>query len=131
MGDILSGKPRIVVLSPSLKILHINRHAQFLVGSMASSIPEAQPQRDRTDALPPALIDLAGQILRELQSRHEMSEQGQFEIRHSVNGSGKPVFIRGLGVPNGQGVKQARIVILLTGTSANYSENHQIPGGMC
>ena len=130
-GEVLSGGPGIVVLSPSLQILHMNRHAQLLIGDPAPSIPEAQQQNNRTDVLPPTLINLAGQILKALRSRHEMSEKGQFEIRHSVNGSGKPVFIRGLGVPNGQGVEQARIVILLTGTSANYSENHQSPGSVC
>ena len=130
-GEVLSGGPGIVVLSPSLQILHMNRHAQLLIGDPAPSIPEAQQQNNRTDVPPPTLINLAGQILKALRSRHETSEKGQFEIRHSVNGSGKPVFIRGLGVPNGQGVEQARIVILLTGTSANYSENHQSPGSVC
>jgi hypothetical protein len=35
------------------------------------------------------------------------------------------VFIRGVGVPNGQAVDHARIVLVLTGTSANHSENRQ------
>jgi hypothetical protein len=38
------------------------------------------------------------------------------------------VFIRGVGVPNGQGVDHARIVLVLTGTSANHSENRQSLG---
>lgn len=72
------------------------------------------------------LINLAGEILSLLRSRHEMSKKGQIEIRHSINGSGKPVSIRGMGVPNGQGVEHARIVRFLTGTSANYSEPYQM-----
>jgi len=75
-GEVLSGGPGIIVLSPSLQILHMNRHAQLLIGDLAPSIPEAQQQNNRTDVLPPALINLAGQILKALRSRHEMSEKG-------------------------------------------------------
>ena len=60
-----------------------------------------------------------------------MKEKGQFEIRHSANGSSKPVLIRGVGVPNGEGVAQARIVLLLTGTGADHSEDQQSPGSVC
>jgi hypothetical protein len=38
------------------------------------------------------------------------------------------VFIRGVGVPNGHGVDHARIVLILTGTSATHSENRQSLG---
>jgi hypothetical protein len=51
-------------------------------------------EQSRTDILPPVLINLAGEILSVLRSRHEMKEKGQFEIRHSANGSGKPAHSR-------------------------------------
>jgi hypothetical protein len=60
-----------------------------------------------------------------LRSRHEIDEKGQIEIRHSVNGTGQPVSIRGVGVVNGEGVAQARIVLLLTEPSIDYSEHHR------
>jgi hypothetical protein len=123
-GEVLCGGPGIVVLSPSLQILHMNRQAYLLISDLAPTTLEAQQADHRTDLLPPALINLAGEILRVLRSRHEMSETGQFEIRHSANGSGKPVFIRGVGVPNGHGVQHARIVLFLTETSACQSESH-------
>jgi hypothetical protein len=90
--------------------------------------PEVQQSNDRMHVLPPVLINLAGEILSVLRSRHEMKETGQFEIRHSANGSGKPVLIRGVGVPNGQGVEHARILLVLTETSADHSENHRSLG---
>ena len=128
-GKFLSGGPGIVVLSPSLQILHMNRQAYLLISDLAPpTTREAQQADHRTDLLPPALINLAGEILRVLRRRHEMSEKGQFEIRHSVNGSNKPVFIRGVGMPNGHGVQHARIVLLLTETSANHSDDHQSLG---
>jgi hypothetical protein len=124
-GKVLSGGAGIVVLSPSMKILHVNRHALFLIDGLASTTSEAHQPNNRTDILPPVLINLAGEILSVLRSRHEMKEKGQFEIRHSANGSGKPVLIRGVGVPNGQGVEHSRILLVLTETSADHSENHR------
>ena len=126
--DMSNGTPQsrglgIVVLSPLLQILYMNRQAHLLIGGLVCTTPEAHQSNDRTQVLPPALADLADEIFRVLQSRHERSEKGQFEIRHTANGSGKPVSIRGVGVPNGQGVEHARILLFLTGTSANHSED--------
>ena len=127
-GEVLFGTPGIVVLSPLLKILYMNRQAHVVISDLAPTTQSAQQPNNRTGVLPPALISLAGEILSVLRSRHEMSEKGQFEIRRTANGSGKPVSIRGVGVPNGQGVAHARILLFLTGTSADHSENHWSPG---
>jgi hypothetical protein len=124
-GKVLLGGPGIVVLSPSLEVLHINRQAHLLICDLVPTTPEALHPNHRTNVLPPVLINLAGEILSVLRSRHEINEKGQFEIRHSTNETGQPVFIRGVGVPNGQAVDHARIVLVLTGTSANHSENRQ------
>jgi len=129
-GKVLSGGPGTVVLSPWLKVLYMNRQAQLLISDLVSTTPAAQQPNHRTDVLPPALTNLADEILRVLRSRHEMSKKGQFEIRHFANGSGKPVSIRGVGVPNGHGVEHARIVLVLTEPSANHSENHQNHGSV-
>jgi hypothetical protein len=127
-GKVLLGRPGIVVLSPSLEVLHINRQAHLLICDLVPTTPEAQHPNHQTNVLPPVLINLAGEILSVLRSRHEINEKGQFEIRHSTNETGKPVFIRGVGVPNGQAVDHARIVLVLTGTSANHSEIRQSLG---
>jgi hypothetical protein len=123
-GEVLCGGPGIVVLSPLLEVMYMNRQAHVLISDLVLTTPAPQQPNNRTGVLPPALINLAGEILSVLRSRHEMSVKGQFEIRHAVNGSGKPVSVRGVGVPNGQGVEHARILLFLTGTSANqHSEN--------
>ena len=123
-GKVLSREPGIVVFSPSLEVLYLNCHAQFLFTNLDSAIPEAQQANYRTGAFPPALINLAGEIIRVLRSRHEMGEKGELEIRRSANGFGKSVRIRGLGVPNGHGIEHARIVLVLTEVNASHSENH-------
>lgn len=115
MGNekVLSGGPGTVVLSPGLEVLYINREAQLLISDLVPTTPEARQPDHRTNVLPPALIGVADEIIRGLRSRHERSEKGQFEIRHAANWSGKPVSIRGVGVPNGHGVEHARIVLVL------------------
>lgn len=115
-----------MVLSPSLQILHMNRQAQILISDLVPITSETQQPNHRSDILPPALVNLSREILSVLRSSHERSEKGQCVIQHSAHGSGKPVSIRGMGVPNGQGVEHARIVLFLTGTSANYSESYQM-----
>ena len=115
----------MVVLSPSMQVLHLNRQALILIRDVVPAAPEAQLPNNRTHVLPPALINLAGTILRVLRRRHERGEKGQFEIRHVANGSDMLVSIRGVGVPNRQGVEYAHIVLLLTGAQADHSEDHR------
>jgi hypothetical protein len=129
-GKVLPGGPGIVVLSHSMEVLHMNRQAIKLAGLLSSAGPRGQQPNDPTGVLPPPLTDLADEILSVLQSRHGMSEKGQFEIRHSANESGNPVCIRGVGVPNGHGVEHARIVLVLTESIANHSENHRHHGSV-
>jgi hypothetical protein len=125
-GKVLLGRPGIVVLSPSLEVLHINRQAHLLISDLVPTTPEAQQPNNRTDVLPPALINLAGEILSVLRSRHEINEKGQFEIRYTANESGKPVLIRGVGVPNGHGVEHARIVLVLTGQAPTTQKINRV-----
>ncbi|MDN5943096.1 MAG: hypothetical protein L0H94_14540 [Nitrospira sp.] len=125
-GKVLSGLSGLVVLSPSLQILHMNRQAHILISDLVPTTPKRQRSNHRSDILPPALVKLSREILSALRKRHKMREKGECVIQHSAHESGKPVSIRGVGVPNGQGVEHARIVLLLTGASANYSEPYQI-----
>jgi hypothetical protein len=129
-GKVLSGGSGIVVLSPSLEILHMNRQAVKLAGMLGPAEPRGQDLNHPASVLPLFLNNLASEILSVLRRRHEMSEKGQFEVQRSANGSGKPLLIRGVGVPSANGLKDSRIVLLLTGTSANHSGNHQSPGGV-
>lgn len=123
-GKILPGGPGIVVFSPSLEVLHMNCHAQLLISGLLPAIPEGQQATYSTGVLPPALINLADEIIRVLRSRHVIGEKGQLEIRRSASGSGNPVRIRGVGVPNERGIEHAHIVLLLTEESAIHSESH-------
>ena len=129
-GKVLSGGPGIVVLSHVLEVLHMNRQAVKLASLLGPARSAGHLPNDATRMLPPPLTDLAGKILSMLQSRHDRSEKGQVEILHSANGSDMPVHIRGVGVPDRQGVAHERIVFILTEACANHSENQDGHGGM-
>jgi hypothetical protein len=120
-GKVQSEGPGIVVLSQVLEVLHMNRQAVKLASLLHPIKPDGQLPNNGAGVLPPPLTDLAGKILNLLRSRHERSEKGQVEIRYSANGSDAPVHIRGVGVPDRHGVKQVRIVLILTDASANHS----------
>ena len=56
-GKVLSGGPGIVVLSPSMKILHLNRQARFLINGLASfteDLPECPAQKGGVEWQPVA-----------------------------------------------------------------------------
>jgi len=120
-GKVQSAGPGIVVLSHVLEILHMNRQAVKLASLLRPIQPDGQLPNNGTGVLPPPLTDLAGKILSLLQSRYERRENGQIEIRHSANESDAPVHIRGVGVPDRNGVEQVRIVLILTEANANHS----------
>ena len=84
-GAVLLSGPGIVVLSPSMQILHLNRQAHVLISDLAPMTPETQQSNHRTEILPPVLINLVGEILSVLRSRHEMSKKGQIEIRYFLS----------------------------------------------
>jgi hypothetical protein len=122
-GKVLSGGPGIVVLSHGLEVLHINRQAVKLANLLGPARPDGHLPDNATRILSPPLTDLAGKILSTLRSRHDRSEKGQVEIRHSSNESDMPVHIRGVGVPDRHGVAHARIVFILTDARTSHSEN--------
>ncbi|HSV90614.1 MAG TPA: hypothetical protein VLH80_05920 [Nitrospiraceae bacterium] len=129
-GPVPSEWPGIVVLSSSLQILHMNRQARLLIRDPAPTTPEAQHPNHRTEPSHPAPINLADEIIRVFRCRYEMGEKGPLEIRRSASGSGNPVRIRGVGVPNEHGTAHAHIVLVLTEVSASQSDDHQSSGRM-
>jgi hypothetical protein len=129
-GKVLSGGPGIVVLSHVLEVLHMNRQAVKLASLLGPARPDGHLPNNATRILPPPLTDLAGKILSMLRSRHDRSEKGQVEIRHSANESDMPVHIRGVGVPDRHGVGHARIVFILTEARTSHSENQDDNGSM-
>ena len=130
-GKILSEGPGIVVLSPSLQILHMNRQAQLLIRDLGLRTSEAPQPNPRTDVLPPALVELSREILNLFEIRPQKNANGQFVIRHVADKSCNQMLVRGVGVPNRGGEARARIVLLLTRITADQSEHqHSLVTGL-
>src|SRR5262249_25106334 len=103
------GGPGIMVLSSLLEPLHMNRRAVSVLRELVSAPPHAQAPINGTAALPPQILDLAGKILSELRRRAESAETGPCEICYLADTSSKQLVIRGIGLPSGKGVEDARI----------------------
>jgi hypothetical protein len=126
-SDMSSGGPGIVVLSPSLEVLHMNRQTRLLISGLVPSALEGQQPNNQTGVLPPILIDLAVEILNVLRSRHEMSRKGQFEVRHVADSLDKRVLIRGIGLPSTNRLRDSRIVFVLAELSVDHINDLGFP----
>ena len=125
-GRVLSGGPGIVVLSPSLEILHMNRQAIKLAGMLGPAEPRDQELNHSTSVLTPSMTNLAGEILNALGRCSETIDTGQCEIHHVAGNLGKRVLIRGIGIPSVKGMRASRIVLVLTEMGANSEEIHRV-----
>ena len=124
-GAVLSGGPGIVVLSPSLEVLHMNRQALKLAGMLGTAEPRGQELNHSTSVLTPPLTNLAGEVLNALRRANETTDKGQFEIRHVAGNLGKRVQMRGIGVPSVNGLRDSRIVLVLAEMGAGSEEAHR------
>jgi len=125
-GTVLSGGPGIVVLSPSLEVLHMNRQAIKLAGMLDPAEPRGQELNHSTSVLTPPLTNLAGEILNALRRYNETTGKGQCEIRHIADNLGKRVLIRGIGVPSVNGMRDSRVVLVLAEMSAISEKTHRV-----
>lgn len=122
--------PGIVVLSPSLQILHMNRRALVLLS-----------QWERTDlgiaaeqALPAPLHEHCQNILKTMQERLGSNNWGQFQQYCTIGDSSRSIFLKGFGLPDRRGLAHARIVVLLSTHTpvpmpGNGKEVPQMAGG--
>ena len=127
-GKVLFGLLGIVVHSPSLEVLRVNRQAHLLISDLLPTTSEAQQPNNRTDVLPSALINLSHEILSLLRSCRELSEKWQFEIRHSANESGKLVVHSRSGSAEWTWSRACAHRARPNWTSANHSEDQQSLG---
>lgn len=125
-GQVLPGGPGIVVLTPSLEILHMNRQAIKLAGMFGPAQPEDQELNHSARVLIPPLINLAGTILDALRRGNETTDKRQSELHHVAISLGKRVLIRGIGVPSAKGLQDSRIVLVLDEMSTNSEETHGV-----
>jgi hypothetical protein len=102
--------PGIVVLSPSLQVLHMNRRAMVLLdqlGHTAQSIGARQ-------AVAAPLHQHCQDIIGTLQARLESNNWEQFQQFRTIGNSPHTILLKGFGLPDRRGPSYSRIVMLLT-----------------
>lgn len=100
--------PGILVFSPTIQLLHVNRRAlelaarigQVEVGSVSS-------------LLSTPVFGLCVQVLEALNSRIAASIWDPFEVKHSVGEPERSVVLRGYGLPDRNSKDCSRVVIIL------------------
>jgi hypothetical protein len=102
--------PGIVVLSPSLQVLHMNRQAMVLLNQLE---PAGQSVgAERTVAAP--LHKHCQEIIETLKARVKSNNWEQFQQYRMIGGSTNTILLKGFGLPDQRGLSYSRIVVLLS-----------------
>jgi len=102
--------PGILMLSPALKLMHMNRRAWEL----SRKITQGENGKAATGVLPPAVTELCAEVVTAFQVRTNAKDWEQVQITRLVNTPNPPVLLRAFGLPDHQGGSlQARILILM------------------
>lgn len=101
--------PGILMLSPSLQLMHVNRQALELCGK----IMRAQNGRVAMGVLPTAVTELCDEVIKALQVRTDAKDWEQVQTRRVVSTPNPPILLQAFGFPDRGGITQARILILL------------------
>ena len=101
--------PGMLLLSPALQLMHMDRRAWELSGK----IMLAQSGMSATGVLPTAVTELCAEVITALQIRTDAKDWEQVQIRRLVSPPNPPVLLRAFGLPDRGGVQWARILILM------------------
>ena len=101
--------PGILLLSPELQLMHMNRQAWEL----SRKITQAQNGKAATGVLPPAVTQLCAEVSTALRVRIDAKDWEQVQITRLVSPPNPPVLLRAFGFPDGGEAQRARIFILM------------------
>jgi len=102
--------PGIVVLSPSLQVLHMNRRAMALLNQLEHTAQNNGAERSVAAPLHQHCQD----ILETLQARLGSNNLEQFHQCRTIGDSPCSIFLKGFGLPDPRGLAHSRIVMLLS-----------------
>ncbi|MEW6246935.1 MAG: hypothetical protein AB1555_09520 [Nitrospirota bacterium] len=102
----------MIVLSPSLRVLYASRAAMAWLRPTAlkTDVGEQDPL---SGSLPHGVTNVARKIVEELGRRVASQNWTPFEVRCQIDEQQEPVWLRGLGLPNPQGLQRSRIVLTM------------------
>jgi len=101
--------PGVLVLSPSMQLVHMNHQAWELVGQ----IGRAENGKVANGVLPAALMQVCAEIQSIFKNRTDNKDMEQLEVKRLAGNQDRPVLLRAFGLPDYNGNPQALILILL------------------
>lgn len=102
--------PGIVVLSPSLQVLHMNRRAMALLNQLEYTAQSIGA--DRAVAAP--LHQHCRDIIETLRARLGSNNWEQFQQQRTIGDSTHSILLKGFGLPDRRGLAHSLIVMLLS-----------------
>jgi len=102
--------PGIVVLSPSLQILYMNRRAMALLNQLEYTAQSIGAERAVTAPLHQHCRD----IIETLQARLGSNNWEQFRQYRTIGDSIHSILVNGFGIPDRRGLPHSRIVLLIS-----------------
>jgi hypothetical protein len=101
--------PGVVVLSPSLQLLHINRRAVALLNQLEHTAQSIGSER----AIVAPLHQPCQNIIETLQARLRSNNWEQFQQCRTIGDSPHTIVLKGFGLPDRRGLSHSRIAMLL------------------
>ena len=102
-------EPGIIVRSPSLHVLHMNRRAMALLTQVAHPAQSLGAERALAAPLHPHGQDM----LETMQARLGSNNWEQFQHKRVIDESPHSILLNGFGLPDRRGLPHSRIVLLL------------------
>src|SRR3989449_3144565 len=96
--------PGILLLSPALKLMHMNRRAWEL----SRKITQGENGKAGTGVLPPAVTELCAEVVTALPGRIDAKDWEQVQITRLVGTPNPPLLLRAFRVPDGGDAPPAR-----------------------
>lgn len=102
--------PGIVVLSPSLHLLHMNRRALALLTQLEQTAENVETERTVTAPL----YQHGQDIIETLQARLADDNWEPFHHYRAIGPASHTILVKGFGIPDRRGLSHSRIVMLLS-----------------
>ncbi len=106
--------PGIVVLSPSLHLLHMNRRALALLTSLNGTVHETAQSNGADRAVAAPLHQHGQNIIQTMQARLAANNWEPFHQYCLIGNSPGQILLKGFDLPDRRGAAHSRIVMLLS-----------------
>ena len=106
--------PGIVVLSPSLHLLHMNRRALALLTPLNGTVHETAQNIGADRAIAAPLHQHGQDIMQTMQARLAADNWEPFHQYSLIGDSTGQILLKGFGLPDRKGAAHSRIVMLLS-----------------